>query len=244
MEGRFALLLLIAGASPSGGGAAGLNDDENLEPVGVCYLARVFCADGSGVQTLFGTKVKVLLNGARRYQTLYLHKRSSVWVDQILSLLLVGSEMNEATFSFSDRNLKSKVASNLSISTLGKSIERVDLETTTSSLTSRLEGTSGPLVVSQVASNSAHVEVIDQSLDDLEVETGVESAMESLETYTGGLWIPEVKGDFGAFKAHVLAQESVAEHVRLVSLASKSDGFSSSLRKRLRNLQKKFSNFL
>ena len=64
----------------------------------------------------------------------------------------------------------------------------------------------------------AHVEVMDQSRGDLAVMTGVEIAMESLETYTGGLWSPEkVKGDFRAFKAHVLAQECVDERVRLVS---------------------------
>ena len=70
------------------------------------------------------------------------------------------------------------------------------------------------------------------------VKTGVESAMKSLETYTGVLWAPEkVKGVFEAFKAHVLAQETVDERVCLVSLAGKSSGFSGSLRKKLRNLR-------
>ena len=66
----------------------------------------------------------------------------------------------------------------------------------------------GPVVGSQEAGDSVQVEVMDQSLGNLAVKTGVESALESLETYTWGLWTPErVKGDFEAFKAHVLAQE-------------------------------------
>ena len=57
-------------------------------------------------------------------------------------------------------------------------------------------------------------------------------------TSTGGLWTPEkVKGDFEAFKAHVLAQGSVNERVCLVSLAGNSSGFSGSLRKKFRNLR-------
>ena len=117
-------------------------------------------------------------------------------------------------------------------------MERVGLETTTSPSTSHLQGALGPLVGSQKAGDSVQVEVMDQSLGDLAVKTGVESAMESLETYTGGLWTPKkVKGDFEAFKAHVLTQESVDERVHLVSLAGKSSGFSGSLRKRLRNLR-------
>ena len=133
--------------------------------------------------------------------------------------------MNEPNISFSDLNSKSEGASNLSISTLGKSMERVGLETTTSPSTSHLQGALGPLVGSQKAGDSVQVEVMDQSLGDLAGKTGAESAMESLETYTGGLWTPEkVKGDFEAFKSHVLAQESVNERVRLVSLAIMSNG--------------------
>ena len=60
---------------------------------------------------------------------------------------------------------------------------------------------------------------------DVTVRTGVESAEESLETYREGLWTPEkVEGDFGAFKAHVLAQKSVDEQVHLVSVATKING--------------------
>ena len=116
-------------------------------------------------------------------------------------------------------------------------MERVDLETTTSPSTSRLQGALGPLVGSQKAGDSIQGEMMDQLLGDLAVNTGVESAMETLETYTGGLWTPEkVTGDFKAFKTHVLAQESVDERVCFVNLAGRSSGFSSSLRKRLRNL--------
>ena len=51
---------------------------------------------------------------------------------------------------------------------------------------------------------------MDQSLGDLAGKTGAKNAMESLETYTWGLWTPDkVKGDFEAFKAHVLAQGSI-----------------------------------
>ena len=63
-------------------------------------------------------------------------------------------------------------------------MERVGLETTTSPLTSRLEGALGPLVGSQKAGDSVQVELFDQSLGDLAVKTGVESAMKSLETHT------------------------------------------------------------
>ena len=50
--------------------------------------------------------------------------------------------------------------------------------------------------------------------------------------------MPEkVRGDFKTFKAYVLAQESVNECIRLVSLAIKSNGLSGSLGKRLRNLR-------
>ena len=68
------------------------------------------------------------------------------------------------------------------------------------------------------------MKVMDQSLGDLAVKAGFESAVESLETCTGRLLTPEkVKGDFGAFKAHVLAQYRVNERVRFFSLASRSD---------------------
>ena len=102
--------------------------------------------------------------------------------------------MNDTNISFSDLNSKLEGASNLSISTLGKSMERVGLETTTSPSTSHLQGALGPLVGSQKAGDSVQVEVMDQSLGDLAVKTSAESAME-------------------AFMAHVLAQESVDERV-------------------------------
>ena len=84
------------------------------------------------------------------------------------------------------------------------------------------------------------MEVMDQSRGDLAVGTGVESAVESLETYTGEPWTPEkVKEDYEAFKAHVLAQESVDERVRRqhfpVLRAVSSPVYS--LRKKLRNLR-------
>ena len=89
----------------------------------------------------------------------------------------------------------------------------------------------GPLVVNEVADHSAHVEMMDYSRGNVAVRTGVKTATESLEGYTGGYWAPEkFKEDFGTFKAQVLAQESFDEHVRLVSLACKSNGFSGSLR--------------
>ena len=118
------------------------------------------------------------------------------------------------------------MASNISISTLGISIERMGPETTAFPLTSH-----------EVAGDSAHMEVIDQSRGDPSVMTGVITE-ESLETYTGGLWSPEKdKWVIVAFEAHVLAQESVYERVCLVSLASKINGLFGSLRKRLRNLR-------
>ena len=95
--------------------------------------------------------------------------------------------MYNANISFSDLNSKLEGASNLSISTLDKSMQRVALETTTFPSTSRLEGASGLFVGSQKAGDSVQVEVMDELLGDLAVKTGVESAMESLETYTGGL---------------------------------------------------------
>ena len=42
----------------------------------------------------------------------------------------------------------------------------------------------GPPVGSQKTGDSVQVKVMDQSLGDMAVETGVESAMEPLETYT------------------------------------------------------------
>ena len=66
-----------------------------------------------------------------------------------------------SAFSFFDQNLELKRASNLLISTPDKSMERVGLETTTSSSNSREEVASGPIAVHQVAGDSAHMEVAD-----------------------------------------------------------------------------------
>ena len=95
--------------------------------------------------------------------------------------------MNDANISFSDLNSKSEGASNLSISTLGKSMERVGLETTTSPLTSRIEGASGPLLVNQKAGDSVQVEVMDQSLGDLAGKTGLECHEVSGDIHRGTL---------------------------------------------------------
>ena len=78
--------------------------------------------------------------------------------------------MNSTNISFSDLNSKLEGASNLSISTLGKSMKRVGLETATSPSTSRSEGALGPLVGSQKTGYSVQVEVMDQSLGDLAVK--------------------------------------------------------------------------
>ena len=76
---------------------------------------------------------------------------------------------------------------------------------------------------------------VDESQDVPAIQKG---SRQSLETDTGGIWIPEkVKGDFNAFKAHALAQESADKRICFVSAAlTNTKGFSGSLRKKIGTL--------
>ena len=76
---------------------------------------------------------------------------------------------------------------------------------------------------------------VDESQDVPAIQKG---SRQSLETDTGGIWIPEkVKVDLNAFKAHVLAQESADQRICFVSAAlTNTKGFSGSLRKKLGTL--------